>query len=163
MKLLRSKYPNIFVWNNSVSRKWESRSSSCPILKLTNSLMALTQSVIDQAILQKCSWKGNLFHIIAHLSLWTYPSIPHFRPKLQIRKILFFRLHPFCLAVKESPLSSQIFQSTYRLTPFKSSFLPIIFQSTTLLVSYPTRWSLFFIFGFLWWSSIFQHPGNREI
>ena len=30
-------------------------------------------------------------------------------------------------------------------------------------VSYPSRWSLSFIFGFLWWSSILHHPGNREI
>ena len=27
VKLLRSKHPNILVWNNSVSRKWEPRSS----------------------------------------------------------------------------------------------------------------------------------------
>ena len=37
VKLIRSKHSNILVSNNSVSRKWEPRSSFWPILKLTNS------------------------------------------------------------------------------------------------------------------------------
>ena len=31
------------------------------------------------------------------------------------------------------------------------------------LVNCPTRWSLSLIFGFLWWSSIFLYPDNKEI
>ena len=41
-----------------------------------------------------------------------------------------------------------------------SSLLIIFFNPIEcgggLVVSYPTRWSLFFIFGFLWWSSSWQ-------
>ena len=40
---------------------------------------------------------------------------------------------------------------------------PVSLNDDDDVVSYPTRWSLLFVFGFLWWSSIFQHPGNREI
>ena len=30
-----------------------------------------------------------------------------------------------------------------------------------IIVSYPSSWSLLSLFGFLWWASIFHHPGNR--
>ena len=33
------------------------------------------------------------------------------------------------------------------------NWFPFCHLVSVLVVSYPTRWSLFFIFGFLWWSS----------